>query len=194
MSMRTSAAFSLRAATTSHHDAADGTLPRLMRCTRLISIVVTVAACGAIGTARSAPAQTALSLTVDDRLSTDGTIVVSTSFWKLAFSTAFNGGIYRWFDTVFDPAETDNLATASGGGNYTQGTVFDYDIYLGSDPSNQIEFSTALGRNSSPGALQLSIVERSPARVRILQQNQPRLNNGSGPAGDPFPEIRFMET
>jgi hypothetical protein len=135
-----------------------------------------------------------LPLAVDDRLAIDGTIVVATPEWKLVFSDEFNGGIYQWFDRVFDPTETDNLATASGGGNYSQGTVFDYDVYLGSNIFDNIEFSTALGRNGNPGALELSIIERTPARVRIRQKNQPRLNNGSGPPGDPFPEIGLVET
>lgn len=166
-----------------------------MQITRSLALVATVAACVASGGAPApVSAQIALPLAVDDRLAIDGTIAVSTPEWKLVFSDEFNGGIYQWFDRVFDPAEADNLATASGGGNYSQGTVFDYDVYLGSGIFNPIEFSTAIGRNASPGALQLSILERSPARVRILQKNQPRLNNGAGPPNDPFPEVRFIET
>lgn len=144
--------------------------------------------------AASSVAQIALPLSVQDRLGVDGTIVVETSDWKLVFGNHFNGGIYQWFDKVADPAQTDNLATASGGGSYSQGTVFDYDVYLGTSGLDQIEFSTALGRNASPGALQLSIIESTPARVRIRQQNHPRLNNGSGPPGDPFPELRNVLT
>jgi hypothetical protein len=139
-------------------------------------------------------AQMTLPLSVSNRLSQDGTIVVESSEWKLVFSDDFNGGIYQWFDKVFDPGEADNLATASGGGNYSQGTVFDYDVYLGTTIFNPIEFSTATGRNSSPGALQLWILENTPARVRIRQQNHPRLNNGSGPPGDPFPELKNILT
>ena len=141
-----------------------------------------------------ASAHSALPLNVEDRLAADGTIVVSTAEWKLVFDRAFNGGISRWYDRVADPGESDNLATASGGGNYTQGAVFDYNIYLGNNGLSDIEFSTAMGRNASPGALDLSILEQSPARVRIRQKNQPRLNNGSGPPGNPFPEIGFVET
>ncbi|MGD0949656.1 MAG: thrombospondin type 3 repeat-containing protein [Candidatus Binatia bacterium] len=139
--------------------------------------------------ARGGAAQVAVPLSVDDRLTTDGTIVVETSDWKLVFGAAFNGGIYQWFDKVADPSEADNLATASNGGNYSQGTVFDYDVYLGTSPLNAIEFSTALGRNPSPGDLELSVIENSAARVRIRQINHPRLNNGAGPVGDPFPEL-----
>ena len=157
-------------------------------------VVAVVAGVSLAGTFAPATAQIALPLAVDDRLAIDGTIAVSTPEWTLVFSDEFNGGIYQWFDKVSDPAQTDNLATASGGGNYSQGTVFDYDVYLGTNIFNPIEFSTAIGRNPSPGALDLSILERSPARVRIRQKNQPRLNNGTGPPGDPFPEIGFVET
>jgi thrombospondin type 3 repeat protein len=134
-------------------------------------------------------AQIALPLALTDHLASDGTISVETSDWKLVFGTPFNGGIYQWFDKVADPAEVDNLATASNAGNYSQGAIFDYDVYLGSTIFNPIEFSTAIGRNPAPGALQLSVIENTPARIRIRQQNHPRLNNGSGPAGDPFPEL-----
>jgi len=108
---------------------------------------------GVIAVASPAIAQVALPLTVQDRLGADGTVAVETSDWKLVFDAAFNGGVAHWYDKVTDPGQIDNLATASGGGNYTQGTVFDYDVYLGTNGFDQIEFSTAIGRNASPGAL-----------------------------------------
>ncbi len=101
---------------------------------RAFIIAVTVFVC----CARAASAQIALPLAVDDRLDIDGTITVGTAEWKLVFNKAFNGAINRWIDKVNDPGETDNLATASGGGNYSQGTVFDYDVYLGTNPFNPI--------------------------------------------------------
>lgn len=163
---------------------------RIPRSLALFAVIATCVAC----VAAPAAAQISLPLTVDDRVAIDGTIAVGTAEWKLVFSDEFNGGIYQWFDKVSDPGETDNLATASNGGNYTQGTVFDYDVYLGSSIFNPIEYSTAIGRNPSPGSVELSVIERSPARVRVLQKNQPRLNNGAGPPYDPFPEIGFIET
>jgi hypothetical protein len=92
------------------------------------------------------------------------------------------------FDKVYDPAESDNLVTWEGG-NYCQGGLFDYDIYLlGSQ-----EFMTTLGRNSSIGRATLEILENTPVRMRVKQFCHPRLNNGDGPPGNPFIEFDMVE-
>ncbi len=130
-------------------------------------------------------------LTLTDTRAVDGAISVETDEWKIVFSDRFNGGIHQWYDLTADPSETDNLTTASSGGFYNTGTLFDYDVYLGFG-FDVIEFMTTVGTNANPGALQFSILENTPARVRILQSGHPRLNNGQGPAGDPFVELEFV--
>ncbi len=134
----------------------------------------------------------ALPLVLTDNRATDGTIIVETEDWKLVFDEAFNGGMSRWYDLAFDPGQTDNLATESGGGGYGQGVLFDYDVYLGAGFNDAQEFMTTMGRNSDPGALELDIVENTALRVRIRQSGHPRLNNGQGPPGDPFPELKWI--
>lgn len=130
-------------------------------------------------------------LSVTDAIATDGTITVQTPDWKLVYSTAFNGGIHQWFDLAADPAETDSLAGAFFGTfPYSQGALFGYQAYLSTSPA--MEFMTTVGINADPGSLQLSILENTPARVRIRQQSQPRLNNGLGPLTDPFPEMGLI--
>jgi hypothetical protein len=131
-------------------------------------------------------------LTLTDTRVVDGRITVETDEWKIVFSDKFNGGIHQWYDLTADPSETDNLTTSSSGGFYNTGTLFDYDVYLGIG-INVIEFMTTVGTNANPGALTFSILENTPARVRILQQGHPRLNNGQGPAGDIFVELYFVE-
>jgi len=133
-------------------------------------------------------------LVTTDNLSTDGTIAVETTEWKLVFDEHFNGGISQWYDLAHDPGQTDNLATDASGGYYGQGVLFDYDFYLGVGLSGGQEFMTTMGRNADPGSLELAIIENTPARVRILQRCHPRLNNGAGPPGDPFPELKWVTT
>ena len=136
----------------------------------------------------SAQAGDARSLEVVETV--DG-LTVQTSDWKLVFDEAFNGGPVGWFDRAFDPAELDNLASTQTG-NYSQGAVFDDDVYLGTDGGNAIEHMTTMGRNAAPGDLELTLLESTPARVRIRQRGHPRLNNGGGPPGDPFAELRLL--
>ncbi len=136
--------------------------------------------------------QFAQPLSVSDDLATTDSITVSTADWKIVFERKFNGGPSKIYDLAFDPTETDNLVTASGGGFYSNGGFFDYDIYLGTNGANQQEYMTTMGTNSSFGSLQLSILENTPARVRIQQSGSPRLNNGTGPPGNPFPELPLI--
>ncbi len=127
-------------------------------------------------------------LVVTDRLATnDKELIVETDEWKVVFSLFYNGGIYRLFDKVHDPNQQDNLVT---GPVYCQGGLFDYDVYLEGDQ----EFSTAIGKNTDPGRASLRVIENTPSRVRLLQKCHPRLNNGQGPAGDPFIELGMVET
>lgn len=128
-------------------------------------------------------------LVVSDDRATDGTVAVETGEFALVFSRHFNGGIRDLFDLGFDPGRSDNLATASAGGFYSNGALFDWDFYLGTDGGNVGEFMTTMGHNADPGDLVFDVLENSPARVRILQSGHPRLNNGQGPPGDPFPEL-----
>lgn len=136
-----------------------------------------------------AGAESALPLQVSE---TAGDVTVETADWKIVFGRAFNGGPYRWFDRRFDPAEQDNLATASGGGSYSQGALFDYDVYLGTHGGNAAEYMTTMGFNADPGALELEVLEATAVRARIRQRGHPRLNNGGGPPGDPFPELPLV--
>ncbi len=159
--------------------------PRGRAAAMLIGVLL---ACPATG------ARAALPLTVSDTRAQDGNITVQTGAWRLVFGEAFNGGPYRWFDLAWPGGDTDNLATASAGGAYSNGSVFDYDVYLGTDGSNAIEFMTTMGSNADPGALSFEIFENTAARVRILQEGHPRLNNGQGPSGDPFPELDLVTT
>ncbi len=138
-----------------------------------------------------APARAGETLVLTDSRGVDGAVSVATSEWKLAFSDRFNGGIHRWFDLAADPGETDNLSTSSAGGFYNTGTLFTYNVYLGT--TSPIEYTTTVGTNFASGALDLSILENTSTRVRIRQAGHPRLNNGSGPAGDPFPELEMVD-
>jgi len=52
---------------------------------------------------------------------------------------------------------------------------------------------TTLGKNSSVGRATLEILENTPVRLRVRQFCHPRLNNGDGPPGDPFPEFDMVE-
>lgn len=157
-------------------------------CAELICAMalVLLSAMPAVGGSIEAP------LTVTDTRVIDGGLTVQTDEWKIVFSDKFNGGIHQWYDLTADPTESDNLTTESGGGFYNTGTLFDYNVYLGFG-FDLIEFMTTVGTNANPGALQFSILENTPARVRILQQGFPRLNNGQGPPGDPFVELDFVE-
>ena len=114
---------------------------------------------------------------------------MATYYWYIytfIFSLFYNGGIYRLFDKVYDPNQSDNLAT---GPWYTQGAIFDYDVYLiGSQ-----EFMTTVGRNDSVGSTTLEILENTPVRLRFRQSGHPRLNNGQGPPDDQFIELDMVE-
>ncbi len=126
-------------------------------------------------------------LIVTDKLnSSEKELTVETDEWKVCFSLFYNGGIYRLFDKVHDPAQTDNLVT---GPDYCQGGIFDYDIYLlGSQ-----EFMTTIGKNNSVGRATLEILENTPVRLRLRQFCHPRLNNGDGPPTDQFIEFDMVE-
>lgn len=128
-------------------------------------------------------------LVVTDNLAAaEKELIVESGEWKLVLSLFFNGGIYKLFDKVYDPAESDNLVTWHSG-NYCQGGLFDYDIYLlGSQ-----EFMTTMGKNSSVGRATLEILENTPVRLRVRQFCHPRLNNGDGPPGDSFIEMDMVE-
>lgn len=140
------------------------------------------------GTAAADP-----TLTLADTRALDGGITIETGEFRLAFSERFNGGIHRWFDLSADPGASDNLTTASYGGIYNTGTLFDYDVYLGFGSSQVNEFMTTVGMNAAPGALELEILESTPVRARILQKGHPRLNNATGPPGDPFIELGLVD-
>ena len=144
--------------------------------------------------AETALAASALPLTVTDTRAQNGSITVETGEWRLVFSDRFNGGPAGWYDLAFPGGATDNLATASAGGFYSNGVLFDYDVYLGTSGANAIEFMTTQGTNATPGALEFELLETTPARVQILQRGHPRLNNGQGPPGDPFPELALVRT
>ncbi len=127
-------------------------------------------------------------LEVTDNLSSeDKELTIETNEWKVVFSLYYNGGIYQIFDKVFDPAQKDNLVT---GPWYSQGGIFDYDVYLQGDQ----EFSTALGKNDDPGRASLQILENTPVRLRLRQKCRPRLNNGDGPPNDKFIELDMVDT
>lgn len=132
-------------------------------------------------------------LVVSDTRPSDGGVSVETSDWRLVWNAFFNGGIHQWFDLAHDPTGSDNLTTESSGGNYNTGTLFDYDVYLGFGFNQINEFMTTVGRNASTGALTFEILENTPARLRIEQTGHPRLNNGTGPPGDPFVELAFVD-
>ena len=122
-------------------------------------------------------------LLVTDKLATkDKEIIIETDEWKVIMSLFYNGGIYRMFDKVHDPNMEDNLVTGPG---YSQGGIFDYDVYLQGDQ----EFMTTLGRNSDPCRATLEILENTPVRFRVRQKCHPRLNNGDGPPEDIFLEL-----
>jgi hypothetical protein len=126
-------------------------------------------------------------LVVTDNLSaSQKELIVETEEWKVIFSLFYNGGIYRLFDKVYDPNQTDNLAT---GPWYTQGGIFDYEVYLiGSQ-----EFMTTVGKNNAVGRATLEILENTPVRLRLRQKCHLRLNNGQGPPGDSFIELDMVE-
>ncbi len=147
--------------------------------------------CGVVDDA--AASNSALPLTLTDDRDFDGTITVETAEFAIVFSEFFNGGIRDLYDLSADPGRSDNLATASNGGTYGQGALFDWDFYLGNSPANAYEFMTTMGSNANAGAAVLEILENSAARVRIRQSGHPRLNNGQGPPGDPFPELEMIE-
>jgi hypothetical protein len=135
--------------------------------------------------ASSANAKPALALT--DRLATDDRdLFLETADWKVGFSLAFNGGVYQIFDKVADPEMKDNLVS---GPNYGQGGLFDYDVYL----SGQQEFMTTIGKSRKPGRESLTVLENTPVRARLKQECHPRLNNGEGPAGDPYYELDMVK-
>ncbi|MGD9110670.1 MAG: hypothetical protein PVG93_06980 [Phycisphaerales bacterium] len=130
---------------------------------------------------------TEATLTVTDNLSAaQKELIVETDEWKVIFSLFYNGGIYRLFDKVYDPTQSDNLAT---GPWYTQGSIFDYDVYL----IGGQEFMTTVGKNNAVGRATLVILENTPVRLRFRQFCHPRLNNGQGPPGDIFLELDMVE-
>ncbi|MFA5424038.1 MAG: dockerin type I domain-containing protein [Phycisphaerae bacterium] len=131
------------------------------------------------------PAEAELAVT-NNLAAAEKELIVETDEWKAIFSLYYNGGIYRLFDKVYDPCLTDNLVT---GPWYSQGGIFDYDIYL----LNSQEFMTTLGRNDDPARATLEILENTPVRLRVRQFCHPRLNNGDGPPGNPFPELDMVE-
>lgn len=139
------------------------------------------------------PNASATTLSLSDTRATDGAVTVETADWKLVFGEAFNGGIHQWYDLSFDPTESDNLTTESSGIGYNTGTLFDYDVYLGFQFSQINEFMTTVGPNASTGALVFDVLENTSTRVRIEQTGHPRLNNGTGPPGDPFIELAFVD-
>lgn len=127
-------------------------------------------------------------LVVRDKLAgKEKELVVETDEWKAVLSLFYNGGIYQIFDKVHDSAQQDNLVTGPG---YTQGGIFDYDVYLLGDQ----EFSTAIGRNDTPGRASLEIIENTPVRLRVRQKCHPRLNSGQGPEHDKFVELDMVQT
>ncbi len=131
------------------------------------------------------PAEATLAVT-NNLSASQKELIIETDEWKVIFSLFYNGGIYRLFDKVYDPGQTDNLAT---GPWYTQGAIFDYDVYLiGSQ-----EFMTTVGKNNAVGSTTLDILENTPIRLRIRQSGHPRLNNGQGPPGDQFIELDMVE-
>ncbi|MFP6583721.1 MAG: hypothetical protein VCD00_14365 [Candidatus Hydrogenedentota bacterium] len=127
----------------------------------------------------------------DERMSL-GLFTVETSDWKLVFSEQYNWGVQQWYDLAYDPGESDNLATGGANTGYSSGVLFDYDIYLGAGGGVENEFMTTMGPNVSPGAAQLDVLESNPVRVRLKQSGHPLLNNGRGPAGNPFPELELV--
>ncbi len=131
------------------------------------------------------PAEATLTVT-DNLAAAEKELVVESEEWKVIFSLFYNGGIYRMFDKVYDPGQTDNLVT---GPWYCQGGIFDYDIYL----LNSQEFMTTLGKNDDPARATLEILENTPVRLRVRQFCHPRLNNGDGPPADPFIEFDMVE-
>lgn len=152
-----------------------------------VLVCALLAASPAAGTSVHAP------LTVTDAIGSNGTVTVQTPLWRLDFDELYNGGIHQWFDLAADPGMTDSLAGALAAGGtfpYSQGALFGYQAYLHGAPS--MEFMTTMGVNADPGTLDLSVLEDSPARVRIRQRGMPRLNNGQGPLADVFPEIGFI--
>jgi len=127
-------------------------------------------------------------LVVSDKLAgEEKELVIETDEWKVVMSLFYNGGIYQIFDKVNDSAQQDNLVT---GPWYTQGGIFDYDVYLLGDQ----EFSTAIGRNNMPGRVLLEIIENTPVRLRVRQKCHPRLNSGQGPEHDKFVELDMVQT
>jgi hypothetical protein len=127
-------------------------------------------------------------LVVTDNLATEEKeLIIETDEWKVIMSLFYNGGIYRMFDKVHDPNMQDNLVT---GPEYSQGGIFDYDVYLQGDQ----EFMTTLGKNSDPNRATLGILENTPVRLRIRQKCHPRLNNGDGPPEDIFLELDKVVT
>jgi hypothetical protein len=130
---------------------------------------------------------TETTLTVMDNLAApEKELIVESEEWKVIFSLFYNGGIYRLFDKVYDPAQADNLVT---GPVYSQGGIFDYDVYLDGDQ----EHMTTLGRNDDPARATLEILENTPVRLRVRQKCHPRLNNGDGPPNDIFLELDMVE-
>jgi hypothetical protein len=151
-----------------------------------------LAALASLAVAAAVPATAIRSpLTVTDATGSSGTITVETPDWRLVFDALYNGGIHQWFDLAADPGATESLAGAFAGTfPYSQGALFGYQAYLSTAPA--MEFMTTMGANPGPGSLELSVLESTPARVRIRQRGQPRLNNGSGPLSDVFPEMGLI--
>jgi hypothetical protein len=113
-------------------------------------------------------------------------LFIETSEWLIGFSLNYNGGVFEIQDKVADPERKDNLV-ASG---YGQGGIFDYNVYL----SGNLEFTTAVGRNPKRNRESLTVLENTPARVRLRQICHPRLNSGGGPVGDPYVELDMVKT
>jgi hypothetical protein len=124
----------------------------------------------------------------DNLASPQKELIVETGQWKAVFGLFYNGGPFRLFDKVCDPDMNDNLWTDNNG--YSQGSIFDYDVYLLGDQ----ECMTTVGRNKNSGSATLEILENTPVRLRFRQKCHPRLNNSDGPPGDPFPELKMIDT
>jgi hypothetical protein len=131
------------------------------------------------------PAEATLTVT-NNLAAPEKELIVESQEWKVIFSLFYNGGIYRLFDKVYDPAQADNLVT---GPVYSQGGIFDYDVYLYGDQ----EHMTTLGRNDDPVRATLEILENTPVRLRVRQFCHPRLNNGDGPPNNIFLELDMVE-
>ena len=111
-------------------------------------------------------------LVITDKLADEEKeLVIETDEWKVVMGLLYNGGVYKIFDKVNDPAQQDNLVTGPG---YSQGGIFDYDVYLFGDQ----ELSTTIGRNNEPGRATLQIIENTPVPVIRNDRVEPTIKVG----------------